>query len=149
MNGLEQGLADYLLNLPKHCEEKNLAEFPSTGGKVELDLFSNDRREKFILTISQKNVVLYYTFQTRARNCYVLARLDYGAPHLNPDGTRIGSSHRHIYREEYGDRYAIELPKEIFSKKENPTQTFQDFLSFCKVVGTLPFEYGFVFNTEQ
>ncbi len=149
MNDLEQGIADYLIKLPKHYEGKDRKSFPSIGGKVEFDLFSDDRKEKFILTINQKNVVLYYTFQTRARNCYVLARLDYGAPHLNPDGTRIGSPHLHIYREGYGDKFAVQLPKELFTKEEDPIQTFEDFLNYCKVDGSLPIEYGLVFNPEQ
>lgn len=149
MTVLEQEVAEHLLKLPKHYTGGAVINFPSVGGRIEYDLFSKDNRERFIMMVNQKKVVLYYTFQARARNCYVLARLDYGAPHLNPDGKRIGSPHLHLYSEEYGDRYAVELPKEVFSDIDNPIQTYEDFLKFCNVVVPPPTNYGLVFNPAQ
>lgn len=149
MTVLEKDVADYLLKLPKHYIGEVAINFPSVGGRIEYDLFSKDKRERFIMMVNQKKVVLYYTFQARARNCYVLARLDYGAPHLNPDGKRIGAPHLHLYTEEYGDRYAVELPKEDFSNIGNPIQTYEDFLKFCNVVVPPPINYGLVFNPAQ
>ena len=66
----------------------------------------------------------------------MLARLDYGGPpHRNPDGAEIGSTHLHLYREGYGDRWAYEPPQGAFIDLGDRWRTFQDFLRFCSVVG--------------
>ena len=44
------------------------------------------RGESFALDISRKKIVLKMKYQLRARQTIVLARLDFGAPHRNPDG---------------------------------------------------------------
>ena len=65
------------------------------------------RGESFSLDISRKKVVLKMKYQLRARQTIVLARLDFGAKHRNPDGEEIGVPHLHVYKEGYGDKFAL------------------------------------------
>ena len=64
----------------------------------------------------------------------VLVRLDFnGPPHRNPDGTDILCPHLHIYREGYGDKWAIALPKAKFSNETDPWVMLQDFMNYCNI----------------
>jgi hypothetical protein len=65
----------------------------------------------------------------------VLVRLDFGgAPHRNPDGEEIGSPHLHLYREGYGDKWAVPVPEDRFENLSDPWQTLEDFMRYCNVV---------------
>lgn len=107
--------------------------FPDFGGNLEVPLKSEDGRESFALNIKRKKIVLYATFQTRARESIVLARLDFGARHKNPDGEEIGAPHLHIYKEGYGDKFAYEVPKGMLKDPEDAWQCLLDFLKYCNV----------------
>jgi len=39
-----------------------------------------------------------------------------------------------IYREGYGDKWAVEVPSDRFSHIEDPWQTLQDFMQYCNIV---------------
>ena len=63
-----------------------------------------------------------------------LVRLDFGGPpHTNPDGEEISTPHLHVYRENYGDRWAIPLPEEQFNDLADTWTTLQDFMGFCQI----------------
>lgn len=75
------------------------------------------------------------TYQNRGRQVVVLMRLDFGgAPHRNPDGDEIDSPHLHIYREGFGDKWAMPVPAEAFRDLTNPWQTPDDFMRYCSIV---------------
>ena len=62
-------------------------------------------------------------------------RLDVnGAPHRNPDGETILCPHLHIYRENFGDKWAYPLPLGKFENLDDLHRTFDDFLAECNVV---------------
>ena len=55
-----------------------------------------------------------------------------GPPHRNPDGEEIGTPHIHVYREGYGDKWALPLPADFRSVADLGT-TLDDFLRYCNV----------------
>jgi hypothetical protein len=63
-------------------------------------------RETFLLDVWRGRLRLTkLKLQNRVQTAVVLARLDVdGAPHTNPDGTRLSGTHLHLYREGYDDR---------------------------------------------
>lgn len=133
---LDQKTADALIALPKVRANDDLSYFPGTGGYLSLPLVSQDRAESFSLDIRRGGIDLKKgTYQNRAMQIYVLVRLDYGgAPHRNPDGKEIRSPHLHIYREGFGDKWAYEIPTEIFPQIEDPWQTLQNFMEYCNII---------------
>jgi len=72
------------------------------------------------------------------QNVVILARLDFGgAPHRNPDSEEIACPHLHLYREGYGDKWAVPLPTEIFTDINDFERTLDEFMKYCNVA-TLP-----------
>ena len=69
-------------------------------------------------------------------NCSPL-RLDYGGPlHRNPDGEEIPCPHLHIYREGYGDKWAVPIPTQDSPNIHDHWQTLQDFMRYCNPLQT-------------
>lgn len=99
-------------------------------------MVSGDRREQFLLDLRRGRIDLAKgTYQNRARQVVVLARLDFGgAPHQNPDGGEIASPHLHLYREGYGDKWALPAPGDRFVNLSDPWQMLEDFMRFCNIV---------------
>jgi hypothetical protein len=58
---------------------------------------------------------------------------DGGAPHRNPDDEEIPCPHLHLYREGYGDRWAVPLPAERFSDAGDPWLLLLEFMQFVNV----------------
>ncbi len=132
---LSQAEADALIGLEKHrvSEEKN--DFPFAGSSLILALQSVDRREQFMLDISRSRIdLLKGKYQNRARQVVVLVRLDFGgAPHRNPDDEEIPNPHLHIYREGFGDKWAIRTPTDKFCDISDLWRTLEDFMQFCNI----------------
>lgn len=135
-SSLTQAEADALITMEKHCFDEKQWDYPVLGGRVSIPLFSMDRREQFILDLSRGKINLSKgTYQSRARQIIILVRLDFGsAPHRNPDGEEIGSPHLHVYREGYGDKWAIPVPRERFSDLDDLWQNLEDFMRYCNIV---------------
>lgn len=75
------------------------------------------------------------THQNRARQIVVLMRLDIGgAPHRNPDGEEIPCPHLHIYREGFGDKWAVLAPEAHYSNLDDLYRTLEDFMPHCNIV---------------
>ena len=131
---IEQSLADDLLSLKKHLEEGAHIEIPAPGKKLALRLFSEDGRYEFIFDIScGKKPHLRVKYQLRTRNI-ILARLDLsGAPNENPDGERMDTPHLHIYKQGFGDRFAIPPPPEFFSNCVSEMDYLRAFGEYCNV----------------
>lgn len=132
---LTQADADVLLAMEKHKVEDTPYEYPSLGGGLRIPLQSPDKRELFFLDITRSQVVLTKgTYQNRARGVAILARLDFGgAPHRNPDDQEIPCPHLHLYREGYGDRWAIPLPAERFSDASDSWLLLLEFMQFVNI----------------
>ncbi len=131
---LTQHEADALLTLEKHYMDSARYTFPSLGGSLRIPLFSVDKREEFSLDVTRGRIELRKnTFQARARKAVILARIDIGGPpHRNPDGEEMGCPHLHLYREGFGDKWAIALP-DVFSETDNAWVTLNEFMDYCNV----------------
>ena len=132
---LPQSLADDLLTMAKRKVDDTEWRFPYTGGKSIIPLTSSDGRENFSLDLYRGRINLTKnTFQNRARRSVILARLDVaGPPHRNPDGQEIPAPHLHLYREGYGDKWAVPVPSSCFADLSNTEQTLRDFMRFINV----------------
>src|SRR5208282_999150 len=114
---LTQPEADALIAMEKHRTDDTRYSYPNLGGLISVPLQSADKREQFILDVHRGRIdLLKVTHQNRARVVVVLVRLDLGGPtHRNPDGQDIPCPHLHIYREGFGDKWAMAIPGDKFS----------------------------------
>lgn len=139
---LPQSDADALLQMEKIRANGDTVVFPDLGGRIEVPLVSRDYRESFFLDVNRKRIALTTGYQTRGRQSIVLARLDFAAPHRNPDGAEIGVPHLHLYREGYGDRWAYPIPEDMLSDPGNARQVLQDFMAYCRIVEAPDIRFG-------
>ena len=132
---LTQAEADALIAMEKHRVTDERTDFPMGGESIVLPLQSADRREQFLLDLSRGRINLQKVkMQTRGRQVIVLVRLDLGgAPHRNPDGEEIPVPHLHVYREGYGDKWAMPVPPDQFRAVSDVWMTFEDFMRFCNI----------------
>ncbi len=133
---LTQDEADALIAMPKIGATANEWDYPNSGCSICVPLLSQDRRENFLLDISRSRIdLLKGTYQTRGKQVVVLVRLDFGgSPHRNPDDAEVDCPHLHIYREGFGDKWAIPIPKEKFGSTDDLWQTLQDFMHYCNII---------------
>jgi len=133
---LTQIEADALIALPKVKVDNNTYDYPGTGGSLIVSLTSQDKRESFLLDISRGRIELRKgKYQMRGHQIIVLARLDFGGPpHRNPDGVDIPCPHLHLYREGFGDKWAVPVPADRFPNLGDLWQTLVDFMGYCNVV---------------
>lgn len=141
---LTQAEADALVAMEKHrsTEDQNL--FPMGGQSLVLPLQSLDKREQFVLDLSRGRIDLRKVkMQNRGRQVVVLVRLDLGgAPHRNPDDVEVPAPHLHLYREGYGDKWAVPIPADRFRDLGDAWATFEDFLRFCNITQPPHIERG-------
>ena len=137
-----QAEADLLLAMRKFATNNDIIELPDHGVR-QIPLTSEDRRQQFTLDIRRAGLGLIKgTYQNRTRHIVVLARLDIGgAPHRNPDGKVISCPHLHLYREGFGDKWAIPIPN-LFTRPNDMWQSLYDFMDFIKVVQKPNFQRG-------
>lgn len=133
-SALSQTEADALIAMDKRRVDDTVYTFPITG-KLSVPLQSPDKREQFQLDLSRGRIdLLKATYQERARQVVVLVRLDLGGrPHRNPDDEEIASPHLHLYRQGFGDKWAIPAPTSIFPQLADLFETLSDFMRYCKV----------------
>ncbi|MHB8881720.1 MAG: DUF6978 family protein [Thermodesulfovibrionales bacterium] len=141
---LMQAEADALIAMEKHRLNDTRWDYPGLGGTVIIPLVSMNRRENFLLDVSRSRIdLLKGTYQNRARQTVILVRLDFGGqPHRNPDDTEIPSPHLHIYREGFGDKWAMTVPADSFANIAERWQALEDFMRFCNVTETPIIERG-------
>ena len=132
---LLQAEADALIRMEKVREDDTEWDAPGAGDKVTIPLTSADKREKFLLDMSRGRIdLLRGKYQNRGRQVVPLVRLEFGgAMHVNPDGQEIPCPHLHIYREGYGDKWAIPVPADRFPDTSDPWRMYDDFLRFCNI----------------
>ena len=132
---LTQDEARVLIEMEKHREKEKKYYFPNLGEKLVIPLISKDKREKFLLDIHRGMINLTkVTYQNRVRKVVNLIRLDIsGPPHRNPDNQEIECPHLHIYRENFGDKWAYPIPKDIFTNIGDIYKTLDDFMRYCNI----------------
>jgi hypothetical protein len=141
---LTQAEADALIAMEKHRANEGHADFPMGGQSVVLPLQSADKREQFLLDLSRGRIdLLKVKMQNRGRQVVVLVRLDLGgAPHRNPDDEEIPVPHLHVYREGYGDKWAVPVPADRFSNPADVWVTLAEFMRFCNITQPPHIERG-------
>lgn len=145
---LSQSAADALLRMDKVRVNDDKISFPDLGGRIEIPLASRDHREVFSLDINRKRICLKTGYQARGRQTLILARLDFAAPHRNPDGSEVGVPHLHLYREGFGDKWAYAVPQGLLTAPDNGPKVLQDFMLYCRIVDAPNIEFG-LFGMES
>jgi hypothetical protein len=141
---ITQAEADALIAMEKHCFEDKSWLFPHAGGRLSVELFSPDRRENFMLDITRAQIKLTKaTYQNRARQAIILMRLDLdGSPHRNPDDQEIPCPHLHVYREGFGDKWAVPAPVDRYPNVQDLFSTFEAFMRHCNITKPPKIEKG-------
>lgn len=141
---LTQAEADALIAMEKHRINEDRGDFPMGGQSLVLPLQSADKREQFLLDLSRGRIdLLKVKMQNRGRQMVVLVRLDLGgAPHRNPDDEEIPAPHLHVYREGYGDKWAIPVPADRFTATTDHWTTLDEFMRFCNITQPPHIERG-------
>ena len=107
MIALTQAEANHLLMLDKVACDAAPKKYPDVGCKMVVSLKSSDGKEDFLLDVTRgENSDTKVSLQTRAREVIVLARLDIGPPHRNPDRRIVASPHLHLYRKGFAEAWA-------------------------------------------
>jgi hypothetical protein len=132
---LTQDEADKLMAMEKRAADERDWLFPAPGDRVAIPLTSLDKRESFMLDVTRAQIKLTKaTYQSRARAAIILIRLDLdGPPHRNSDGVEIPCPHLHIYKEGYGDKWAIPAPLAIYTNTLDLFSTFEAFMGQCNI----------------
>lgn len=140
---ITQDEADALIAIEKRRVDDRTWLF-APGERLAIPLSSVDKRESFVLDINRYQIkITKATYQNRARQTVVLMRLDIdGPPHTNPDGEQIPCPHLHIYREGYGDKWAIPAPAHRYPDPDNLYMTLQAFMQHCNITVTPSFQMG-------
>lgn len=141
---LTQAEADALIAMEKHRVTEDRSDFPMDGQSLVLPLRSVDKREQFMLDLSRGRIdLLKVKMQNRGRQVVVLVRLDLGgAPHRNPNDVEVPAPHLHVYREGYGDKWAVPVPPDRFRDVGDAWATLEDFLRFCNITQPPHIERG-------
>lgn len=142
---LPQSEADALVAIPKERMADGPVAFPVAGGRLEVPLKSPNGRETFFLDVARARIDLKGAYQNRARQVVILRRLCFGRkPHTNPDGEVIHGPHLHLYREGWGDKWAVPLPTEGFQDPNDLRVMLQDFMAACNVTKPPVFQWGLI-----
>jgi hypothetical protein len=144
---LTQQEAEALIALEKNRVDDSHWDYPGLGGAIRIPLVSSDKKENFFLDVTRGRIDLSKgTYQNRSRQTVVLLRLDFGGqPHRNPDGEDVPSPHLHVYRESFGDKWAMPVPMEKFPNPTDLWQLFEDFMRFCNITNP-PFIHRGLFS---
>lgn len=140
---LTQTEADALMAMGKAFQTHEAISLHA-GVDATRELLGDDQRERFLLDLWRGTLRLSkLRFQTRARRIIVLARLDInGSPHTNPDGTKLGRMHLHVFRDGYEDRWAYPIDPATFKNLQDPRQALLDFCGYCNIRDLPPIQEG-------
>jgi hypothetical protein len=135
---ITQAEADSLIAMEKRFVDDKDWTFPAAGQRIGHGLTSVDKRENFMLDVTRAQIKLTKaTYQNRARQAIILMRLDIdGSPHRNPDGSDIPCPHLHIYREGFGDKWAIAAPLDRYTNTLDLFSTCEAFMQHCNITGS-------------
>lgn len=136
-------------------------KFPNKNEYAMLDVIGQENRE-YIVDVNRKSASLKRcTFQERFSTKTILLRLDIDTkPHRNPGSKKqISGNHIHIYTDEYGDSFALELDDPEL-KQLNPNfdlrkfkisdnanrfyELFEAFSEFCNISNIPSYSINFL-----
>jgi len=99
-----------------------------------IPLISENKQEHFLLDLKQGRIDLNkLRYQNRYDEVIQLVRFESKGVHENPDGEIIKGAHIHIYKEGYGDKFAISAKE--FESPEDVLKTLVKFCEFCNIEG--------------
>lgn len=133
---IPQHVADALFAMEKHSVSDEMILFDRLGQSENIMLVSVDKTEEFYLDLTRGRQSLFQiSMQNRAKKDVVLVRLDInGPPHRNPKSkVLLPTPHLHVYRENFGDRWAEPAPTHIFSDLNSELTTLREFLRYCYI----------------
>ncbi|MBF0474428.1 MAG: hypothetical protein HQK59_01140 [Deltaproteobacteria bacterium] len=142
---LSQADAETLIEMPKSRVDNTVWNFPQPGHSISIPLKAVNHREDFLLDVWVGRIAVFSkgTYQNRARLAIVLVRLDFGGPpHRNPDGEEVACPHLHVYRQDFGDKWACPLPNDKFYHTSDPWSMLHDFMRYCSIVEPPSFQRG-------
>jgi hypothetical protein len=100
-----------------------------------VDLISEDGEEMFALDLRQGTIYLKkIRYQNRYDETIQLVRYESRGIHQNPPelgGDKIEGPHIHMYKEGYGDKFAI--PAEDFDNPEDVIESLKKFCEICNI----------------
>jgi hypothetical protein len=143
---LTQDDADKLMAMEKRAADEKKWLVPGPGDSLAIPLTSLDKRETFMLDVTHAQIKLTKaTYQNRARITIILMRLDLdGPPHRNPDGAEIPCPRVHLYREGYGDKWAIPAPLATYTNTLDLFSTIEAFMQQCNIPDPPKIQKGLV-----
>lgn len=124
---------NYIISLEKEFKENERITLES---KWSRDIIATETRDMFILDYYVGTIALTkFTYNKRYRKTIIILRLDSSGRHTNPDGQLFDGPHVHIYRENYGDKWAFPITEigitgEIIEK----ANALESFLQYCNVI---------------
>lgn len=132
---LTQSEANALISMEKIRVDDQSYDYPGLGGRITVPITSRNKREYFVLDVSRGRIdLLKGSYHNRAKQIVILVRLDFGGqPHRNPDGQEIPSPHLHVYREGYGDKWAVPILTQDFTNIADLWQSLMDFMKYCNI----------------
>lgn len=136
---LSQSEADHLIAVEKRFVDDTPLVVTGSAIDASRALISDDGREGCVLDVWRGSFNLSkYKLQLRGREVVPLVRVDVdGAPHINPDNTRVPAPHIHLYREGFDDEWAYPLSNYPFRDSSDIVKTLEDFAEFCHIQALL------------
>lgn len=134
MSELSQEKANNLIAMDKFFT-KNKQRLPQVFEHAKIELSDSAKSITFYFDIDRRGKIeLKSTLQNRYETNEILVRLDINGPeHINPDGTKVGRNHIHIYKEGYADRWAYDTDKFGFGVYNSFQEYFFKFCEYCHI----------------
>ena len=141
---IPQAEAVALIDMERQRVDDRQWIFAGPGERLAIPLTSTDKREQFMLDVTRAQIKLTKaTFQNRARQAIILMRLDLdGPPHRNPDGTEVPCPHLHVYREGYGDKWAVPAPADRYADTLDLFSMLDAFMAHCNIINPPDIQKG-------
>lgn len=131
---LTQREAEELIAMKKIINQNNQVVLIESFDQT-VPLISENKQEHFLLDLKQGRIDLKrIRYQTRYNEIICLVRFDSTGVHENPDGTKVIGPHVHVYREGYGDKFAVAAND--FSSPFDVLKSLTDFCKFCNIDNT-------------
>ena len=134
MSELSQEKANNLIAMDKFFNGAKM-NLPQVGETAKIELSDSSKSHTFYFDIDRRGrIELKSKFQNRYETNEVLVRLDINGPqHINPDGSKVGRNHIHIYKEGYADRWAYDTDKFGFGVYNSFQEYFFKFCEYCHI----------------
>jgi len=136
---LTQSEADRLVKMKKIIESE-LVVIPAPGDRLNINAHSEDGKEHFAIDIYRGRIdIKKCNMQNIYRKTIPLMSLHIvheNYKHINPDGTVVVGPHLHIYKENYGTRFAIP-----YNVVDNLPENVVKFFKECNIIN-IPYIQG-------